>query len=328
MRIDDGERLFLLLQVLDDRNESHMLDNVGKIAGMEGMAIVHGVCVNLREPSVHMNDTERHDPARCAIADLKADLEANRASSVELVAFYLDRIAKIDRAGPMLNSVIVVNPNAHADAAERDAERQRDSLRGPLHGIPILIKDNIETSDPTPTTAGSLALKDNLANRDAPCAARLRAAGAIIIGKANLSEWANIRSNRSVSGWSALGGLVRNPHVLDRSCSGSSSGSAAAIAAGFAAAAIGTETDGSIVSPSDVCGIVGLKPTVGLVSRTHVVPISSSQDTPGPMTRSIADTALLLSAMTGRDPADRATASADRRRANYMAGLSENTLSG
>jgi amidase len=273
-----------------------------------------------------MNDSEKHDPARCAIADLKADLEAKRVSSVELVAFYLDRIAKVDRAGPTLNSVIAVNSNARTDAAARDAERQRESLRGPLHGIPILVKDNIETSDPTPTTAGSLALRDNLANRDAPCVARLRAAGAIIIGKANLSEWANIRSDRSVSGWSAVGGLVRNPHVLDRSCSGSSSGSAAAIAAGLAAAAIGTETDGSIVSPSDVCGIVGLKPTVGLVSRTHVVPISASQDTPGPMTRWVADAALLLSVGAGRDPADRATASADGRRADYGAALSTDAL--
>jgi amidase len=275
-----------------------------------------------------MNESEKHDPASCAIADLKADLEAKRASSVELVAFYLDRIARIDRVGPTLNSVIAVNPSARADATERDAERKKGVLRGPLHGIPILIKDNIETADPVPTTAGSLALKDNRTGRDAPCVARLRAAGAIILGKANLSEWANIRSNRSVSGWSAVGGLVRNPHVLDRSCSGSSSGSAAAVAAGLAAAAIGTETDGSIVSPSDVCGIVGLKPTVGLVSRTHVVPISSSQDTPGPMTRSVADAALLLAAMAGRDAADRATASADGRRVDYGAALSKDALNG
>jgi amidase len=305
-----------------------MLDDIGEIAGMEGMAIVHGVCVNPQGSIVHMNNTEKHDPASCAIADLNADLEAKRVSSAELVAFYLDRITRIDCSGPALNSVIAVNPGARADATERDAERQNGLVRGPLHGIPILIKDNIETADPVPTTAGSLALKDNVTRRDAPCVARLRAAGAVILGKANLSEWANIRSNRSVSGWSAVGGLVRNPHVLDRSCSGSSSGSASAVAAGLAAAAVGTETDGSIVSPSDVCGIVGLKPTVGLVSRTHVVPIAASQDTPGPMTRCVADAALLLAAMAGRDPADRATAAADGRRAEYGAALSKGALNG
>ena len=275
-----------------------------------------------------MNDGGKHDPATCSIAELKLDLDARRVSSVELVEFYLDRIANIDRSGPTLNSVIAVNPNAHADAVARDDERLSGTVRGALHGIPILIKDNIETADALPTTAGSLALKDNLTERDAPCAARLRAAGAIILGKANLSEWANIRSNQSVSGWSAVGGLVRNPHVLDRSCSGSSSGSAAAVAAGLAAAAIGTETDGSITSPSDVCGIVGLKPTVGLASRTHIVPISRSQDTPGPMTRCVADAALLLATISGRDPADRVTANADKQRADYIAALSKEALRG
>src|SRR5690349_14999610 len=259
----------------------------------------------------------KHDPAGASIAELKADLEIGRVSSAELVGFYLDRIAAIDHAGPTLNSVISINPNALADARRCDDERR--APRGPLHGVPILIKDNVETADPIPTTAGSLALQANITSRDAPCVARLRAAGAVILGKANLSEWANIRSNRSVSGWSALGGLVRNPHVLDRSTSGSSSGSAAAIAAGLAAGALGTETDGSVVSPADVCGIVGLKPTVGLVSRTHVVPISVSQDTVGTMTRSVADAALLLTVMAGRDPADRATASADKHRADYAA---------
>jgi len=224
--------------------------------------------------------------------------------------------------------VIAINPNAHAEAAERDSERRQGALRGPLHGIPILIKDNIETADPVPTTAGSLALKENLTGRDAPCVARLRAAGAVILGKANLSEWANFRSNRSVSGWSSVGGLVRNPHVLDRSCSGSSSGCGAAVAAGLAAAAIGTETDGSIVSPSEVCGVVGMKPTVGLVSRTHVVPISRSQDTPGPMTRSVADAAMILAVMVGRDPADRATASADKHRNDHGIALPTDALNG
>lgn len=275
-----------------------------------------------------MNRPSFDDPAAASLTEIRAALDAGHISSVELVDFYLDRIDAIDRSGPALNSIIAVNAKAREEAQRLDAERSRGAIRGALHGVPLLIKDNIETADPMTTTAGSLALAQNLAGRDAPCVARLRAAGAIVLGKANLSEWANIRSAHSISGWSAMGGLVKNPHVLDRSCSGSSSGSGAAIAAGLATAALGTETDGSVVGPASLCGVVGLKPTVGLVSRTHLVPISASQDTIGPMTKSVADTALLLTIMAGRDRADRSTASADKRRADYVSALSPHALRG
>jgi len=230
------------------------------------------------------------------------------------------RIAKIDRAGVRLNSVIMVNPDWRTQARALD----RQAPLGPLHGKAILIKDNIETLDRMATTAGSLALADNVSGRDATLVARLRAGGALILGKTNLSEWANIRSNRSMSGWSAVGGIVRNPYALDRTSCGSSSGSGAAIAAGLAWAAIGTETDGSVVCPASINGLVGLKPTVGLVSRTHVVPISHSQDTPGPMARTVRDAALLLGGIAGGDPADLATSEADRRKNDYVAGLTGN----
>jgi len=228
------------------------------------------------------------------------------------------RIEAMNHAGPKLNAVIAVNPDWRATARMLDRSRR---ARGPLHGKTLLIKDNIETADAMPTTAGSLALAENYTRRDAPIVARLRGAGVLILGKTNLSEWANIRSDRSMSGWSAMGGIVRNPHALDRTACGSSSGSGAAIAAGFAFAAIGTETDGSIVCPASINGIVGLKPTVGLVSRTHVVPISHSQDTSGPMTRTVRDAALVLTAIAGSDPADAATAESDRRAQDYVAAL-------
>ncbi len=232
---------------------------------------------------------------------------------------YLARIAAIDDAGPQLNAVIVVNPEAPA-LAVGNTERL-------LEGRTVLVKDNIETRE-WPTTAGSLALAGNMTGRDAPLIGRLRAAGGVVLGKTNLSEWANIRSSRSTSGWSAVGGLTRNPHGEGRNACGSSSGSGAAIAAGLAWAAIGTETDGSITCPASVNGIVGFKPTVGLVSRTHVVPISHSQDTAGPMTRTVADAALLLNAIAGSDPADPATAEADARKSDFTAGLATASLGG
>ena len=271
-------------------------------------------------------------PARTAAVEersievLQAEMTAGKASSVDLVRAYLARIAAMDREGPALHSVLTLNPDALAQAKALDAERKAGRVRGPLHGVPVLIKDNIETADRMPTTAGSLALKDNVTGRDAPLVAALRAAGAVILGKTNLSEWANIRSDRSMSGWSAAGGLVRNPYALDRTACGSSSGSGAAVAASFAAAAVGTETDGSVVCPSSMNGLVGLKPTLGLISRTHVVPISHSQDTPGPMARSVRDAAILLSAMAAPDPADAATAGTVVR--DYAAGLSTSALSG
>ena len=263
-----------------------------------------------------------------SLADAAAMMADGRTTSVALTQAYLARIAAIDRQGPTLRSVIAVNPDALAQARTLDAERVAGRVRGPLHGVPILVKDNIETLDPMPTTAGSLALKDNLTRRDAPVVARLRAAGAVILGKTNLSEWANIRSSDSMSGWSAIGGLVRNPYALDRTACGSSSGSGAATAASLAAAALGTETDGSVVCPSAMNGLVGLKPTVGLVSRTHVVPISHSQDTPGPMARSVRDAAMLFSAMIGVDPADAATKDAGAHARDHAAALSIDALKG
>jgi amidase len=262
------------------------------------------------------------------LATISADLQAGHVTSEQLVAAYEARIASLDAAGPALHAVIALNPRAMDDARALDAERRAHGARGPLHGVPLLIKDNIETLDPVPTTAGSLALAGNLANRDAPVIARLRKAGAIILGKTNLSEWANMRGSRAVSGWSGVGGLTRNPFSPDRSSCGSSSGSGAAIAADFAAAALGTETDGSVVCPSSVNGLAGLKPTLGLVSRTHVVPISHSQDTPGPMAHSVRDLALLLTAMAGTDPADPATAPADAHRTDYADGLDPKALRG
>ncbi len=251
-----------------------------------------------------------------------AALAGTPARADESVDTYLARIAALNHAGPRLNAVIAVNPQARAAAEAASA------LTGPLAGKPILIKDNIETAEPIPTTAGSLALADNVTGRDAPLVARLRSAGVVILGKTNLSEWANIRSSHSSSGWSATGGQTRNPHATDRSPCGSSSGSGAAVAAGLAWAAIGTETDGSVTCPASMNGIVGFKPTVGLVSRTHVVPISHSQDTAGPMAHSVHDAALLLTAMAGSDPADPATAMADHYKTDYVAALSGASLKG
>ena len=233
----------------------------------------------------------------------------------------LGRIARID---PKLHSVIAVDPTAIDQARLIDSS----GLRGPLAGQPVLIKDNIEAAGPLPTTAGSLALANNITNRDAPLVARLRAAGAVIVGKTNLSEWANIRSTRSISGWSAVGGQARNPWALNRNPCGSSSGSGAAVAAGLVRLAIGTETDGSVTCPASINGIVGLKPTVGLVSRTHIVPISHSQDTAGPMAASVRETAELLTTIAGSDPADSATRDADRHKRDYAAALDATSLKG
>lgn len=259
---------------------------------------------------------------------LASDIAAKRTTSAALTQAFLDRIAAVDDAGPKLNAVLAINPNALADARALDALQAEGVTKGPLHGVPILLKDNIESADPMPTTAGSLALQLNLTERDSPLVARLRAAGAVILGKTNLSEWANFRSNNSVSGWSAVGGQTKNPHVLDRNPCGSSSGSGSAIAAGLAAAAVGTETDGSIVCPASANGIVGLKPTVGLIPRTHIVPISATQDTAGPMTVSVADAALMLTVMAGSDASDPATQEADARKTDYTQALNANALQG
>lgn len=236
-----------------------------------------------------------------------------------------EAIARIEQLNPQLHAVIALDPTAVEQARVLDAGHGE---RGALFGEPILIKDNIETAGPLPTTAGSLALIDNVTGRDAPLVARLRAAGAVILGKANLSEWANLRSSASISGWSAVGGQTRNPHALNRNPCGSSSGSAAAVAAGMVSVAIGTETDGSITCPASINGIVGFKPTVGLVSRTHIVPISHSQDTAGPMTRSVREAALVMDAIAGTDAADVATREADAHRTAYAATLDAGSLRG
>ncbi|MDE1915789.1 MAG: amidase [Sphingomonadales bacterium] len=259
---------------------------------------------------------------------MAADMAAGRTSSERLTRAALDRIAALDRKGPTLRAVIAVNPDALAQARAADLRRKQGHMLGPLDGLPVLVKDNIETKDPMATTAGSLALVANVTGRDAPVVARLRAGGAVILGKTNLSEWANIRSTASVSGWSAVGGQAKNPYALDRTPCGSSSGSGVGVAAGYVPLALGTETDGSVVCPSSINGLVGLKPTLGLISRTHVVPISHSQDTPGPMARSVRDVAMMLGVIAGSDPADPATAQADARRVDYAASLAGASLKG
>ncbi|HEY3204899.1 MAG TPA: amidase [Thermoanaerobaculia bacterium] len=238
------------------------------------------------------------------VADLQKRMASGEASARSIAEKYLARIDAMDRRGPTLHSVLEINPDALSIADSLDAERRAGRLRGPLHGIPILIKDNISTADRMNTTAGSLALVGATPASDAFVVRRLRDGGAVILGKTNLSEWANFRSTHSSSGWSGRGGQCRNPYVLDRNPSGSSSGSGAAAAANFCALAVGTETDGSIVSPANNCGLVGFKPTLGLVSRNGIVPIAHSQDTAGPMTRTVADAAILLSVLAGFDPAD------------------------
>ncbi|RFP18625.1 MULTISPECIES: amidase [unclassified Duganella] len=255
-------------------------------------------------------------------------MEAGKLTSHSLTSQYLARIKTIDKAGPRLNAIIEINPEALKIALDMDRERNLKRVRGPLHGIPVLLKDNIATGDRMSTTAGSLALNGIRAARDAHVAAQLRAAGAVIIGKTNLSEWANMRSTHSVSGWSGRGGLTLNPYSLDRNCSGSSSGSGAAIAAGLATLAVGTETDGSIVSPASICGLVGIKPTLGLVSRSGIIPIAHSQDTAGPMARSVADAALMLAAMTGVDAMDPVTQEGAGKAGDYRAALEKGGLKG
>ena len=262
------------------------------------------------------------------VLQLQAAMQAGDTTSRALVRLYLARIEAFDRAGPRVNSVIELNPDAAAIARERDLERRAGKLRGPLHGIPVLLKDNIATADRMQTTAGSLALIGAKPPRDAFIVARLREAGAVILGKTNLSEWANFRSTRSTSGWSSRGGLTKNPYALDRNTSGSSSGSAAAIAASFAAVAVGTETDGSIISPSAVNGLVGFKPTLGLVSRDGIVPIAHSQDTAGPMARTVADAAVLLSVLAASDPRDAVTAQASANARDYTSFLRRDGLQG
>jgi amidase len=280
-------------------NRRHFLE-AGLSAGVAAGALAGAAAPAADVPSFELDGL--------TIADLQDGVQSGKWAARSLVEKYLARIEAIDRQGPALRSVIEVNPDALALAEALDRERKDKGPRGPLHGIPVLVKDNIDTADRMATTAGSLALVGAKPPRDAFLVRRLREAGAVLLGKTNLSEWANIRCSYSTSGWSGRGGLTRNPHALDRNPSGSSSGSGAAVAASLCAAAVGTETDGSIVSPSSVNGIVGIKPTVGLVSRSGVVPISHTQDTAGPMARTVRDAAILLGALAGTDPDDEATA--------------------
>ena len=273
------------------------------------------------EPATEMTEAETNLQPDGWIAkslpEIADGLQAGQVRSVDLVLAYQTRIEQIDQNGPTLQSVLALNPTALDDARDSDERRMLGKGWGPLDGVPILLKDNIESLDPVATTAGALALKDNLTGRDSPLVAALRAQGAIILGKTNLSQWANFRSNESLSGWSALGGQVRNPHMLDRNPCGSSSGSGAAAAASLAAGAVGTETNGSIICPSNVNGVVGFKPTVGVVPQQYIIPISHSQDTAGPMTKTVKGAAMMLTAMAGMD------ASID-----YAAGLDTASLSG
>lgn len=282
------------------------------VAGLAGALGIRGTAsASLRVP-------RQYDAAEKSIAALQADLVAERTTSEDLVRAYASRIDALDRSGPQLRSIVSLNPEVLSIARGLDAERASGLVRGPLHGIPVLVKDNIETADAMPTTAGSLALKDNITRRDSPVVARLRTAGAIVLGKANLSEWANVRSPHSTNGWSAMAGLTRNPYCADRSAGGSSSGSAVAVAASLAAAALGTETDGSIVNPASLNGIVGLKPTRGLVPNQLVVPVAPSMDVVGPMTRSVGDLAVMLAVM----------ASTESEKKDYASALKVNALRG
>src|SRR5512136_2522881 len=261
------------------------------------------------------------------ISELQSMMTAGELTARHLIELYLKRIEAIDRDGPKLNSVIETNPDALTIASSLDDERRHGKTRGPLHGIPILLKDNINTHDRMQTTAGSLALEGHIAPCDAFIVKKLRSAGAVILGKTNLSEWANMRGKRSLSGWSSRGGLTRNPYALDRSACGSSSGSSVAVAANLCSAAIGTETDGSLICPSQTNGIVGIKPTLGLWSRSGIIPIAHSQDTAGPMARTVADAAILLWALTGVDEGDAATRLSKKKAwKDYRACLDKNGL--
>jgi amidase len=307
-----------------DRRDFLMAAGAGSALALAGAA----ACRRVDERPVVAPAPAPSELDELTIADLQAGMASGRFTARALVDTYLARFDEMDRRGPSLHAFIEVNPDAQSIADQLDRERREGRIRGPLHGIPVLLKDNIDTADRMTTTAGSLALMGSIASQDSAVARQLRSAGAILLGKANLSEWANIRSTRSSSGWSARGGQCRNPYVLDRNPCGSSSGSGVAVAANLAAVAIGTETDGSIVCPSSANGIVGVKPTVGLVSRSGIIPISHSQDTAGPMTRTVRDAAAVLTALTAVDPRDPATANPGRQAHDYTSFLDDAGLRG
>jgi amidase len=293
-----------------------------------GAIAASGVLIEGNSMAADTKKPGSFDVVEATIVDLQRAMTSGAISAKKLAELYLARIKAIDKSGPNLNAVIELNPDALSIAEALDLERVKKGARGPLHGIPVLLKDNIATADKMSTSAGSIALANVKPPRDAFIVTKLREAGAVIIGKTNLSEWANIRSTRSSSGWSSRGGLTKNPYALDRNTSGSSSGSGSAIAASLAAIAVGTETDGSITSPASVNGLVGIKPTVGLLSRDGIVPISHSQDTAGPMTRTVADAAAMLTAMAGVDVRDSATVASKVKALDYTKSLDVNGLNG
>jgi amidase len=301
-------------------------------SALGGAAALAGACAPATPPRPEDEtggvDVPSFEFDEASVVDLQARMTRGELTSRRLTEAYLDRLAALDEQGPTLRAVIETNPEALDIAGALDTERQSEGVRGPLHGIPVLVKDNIDSADRMTTTAGSLALEGSVPQQDSHVARRLREAGAVILGKANLSEWANFRSSRSTSGWSARGGRCRNPYALDRNPCGSSSGSGVAVAANLCALAVGTETDGSVVCPSSANGIVGLKPTVGLVSRAGIIPISHTQDTAGPMTRTVADAAALLTALAGVDPRDEATAAARDHLVDYTQALDPGALKG
>jgi len=313
----------------DDEREHSLTRRTFLGTGVAGVIAVRHGRFDLHDTTPPTAQTPTFALEELTIDDLQSRMQAGSDTSASLTRQYIDRIGAIDQRGPAINAVIEINPDALAIASQLDAERKAGKTRGPLHGIPVLIKDNIDTADKMHTSAGSLALADSIAARDSFVAERLRAAGAVIIGKTNLSEWANFRSTHSTSGWSGRGGQTRNPYALDRTPSGSSSGSGSAAAASCCAVAIGTETDGSVTSPSAAAALVGIKPTVGLIGRSGIIPIAHSQDTAGPMARTVRDAAILLGALTGVDPRDAATrASAGHSLTDYTTALDRNGLRG
>src|SRR5215468_9433331 len=301
------------------------------VAGAAGAAVAN-VSVRARAESRDITSpapVASFELDEMTIADLQRAMSSGKYTAHAIAQKYLGRIDDIDKHGPTVNAVIELNPDALTIASEMDRERKAGHVRGPLHGIPVLIKDNIDTHDRMMTTAGSLALEGSIAPQDATVAKKLRDAGAVILGKTNLSEWANFRSSHSSSGWSGRGGQTKNPYVLDRNPCGSSSGTGAGISANLAAIGVGTETDGSVVCPSNANSLVGIKPTLGLISRAGIIPIAHSQDTAGPMCRTVTDAAILLGALTGIDSRDDATkASAGKSLVDYTKSLDANGLKG
>lgn len=293
-------------------NRRHFLRN-SSLAGVSLASLSFAACEQTEEKttpnaSPEANNADDFILNEVTIDELQQKMKSGELSAEKITQLYLDRIAAIDKSGPKINAVIELNPDALAIAKQMDAERKSGKVRGALHGIPVLIKDNIDTADKMQTTAGALAMAGNMAKQDAFIVKKLREAGAVLLGKTNLSEWANFRSTNSCSGWSSRGGQTKCPYIIDRNPCGSSSGSGAAIAANLATIAIGTETDGSITCPSSINALAGIKPTVGLWSRSGIIPISSTQDTAGPMARTVRDAAILLGALTGEDTDDAATA--------------------